>query len=290
MKKKKAVCIFIMAVMLCGTSVVTAEEAAQEGKNVQSGSTESEKSMNEDDIAQDKNPEQAGETDQTEDAQLAEGQRKATVKVVSITGNELTYYEVPEETEDSNTTASREQSESEEENPPLEQSEDSEKNGNTDNNQAENAAPDQPESGEQPDNFDPEQMGNGEQPGNFDPSKMGNGEQSGDFNPDQMRNGEKPEGVDRGQMRGSRSGNSDSGQPEDGYSFQGRGSKSGRMNQETKTVYLPVSVVVHTDTDAEMTFSILKAGDELEVLFEENEDGEEMITEIWLMSTESETV
>lgn len=52
-------------------------------------------------------------------------------------------------------------------------------------------------------------------------------------------------------------------------------------------MYLPVSVVVHTDTDEEMTFSILEAGDELEVLFEEVE-GEEIITEIWMQSAEDD--
>lgn len=57
--------------------------------------------------------------------------------------------------------------------------------------------------------------------------------------------------------------------------------------QETVTVYLPVAVVVHTDTGEEMTFSILESGDELEVLFEEYED-KEIITEIWMESAEGE--
>ena len=56
--------------------------------------------------------------------------------------------------------------------------------------------------------------------------------------------------------------------------------------QETVTVYLPVAVVVHTDTGKEMTFSILEAGDELEVLIETDADGEEMITEIWMKGAE----
>ena len=55
---------------------------------------------------------------------------------------------------------------------------------------------------------------------------------------------------------------------------------------ETKTVYLPVGVVVHTNK-GDKTFSILEAGDELEVLFEENESGEEVITEIWLEGSSS---
>lgn len=51
-----------------------------------------------------------------------------------------------------------------------------------------------------------------------------------------------------------------------------------------KTVYLPVAVPVHTDT-GDRTFSILEEGDKLKVLFEEK-DGEEVITEIWLSTTE----
>ena len=51
----------------------------------------------------------------------------------------------------------------------------------------------------------------------------------------------------------------------------------------TKTVYLPVGIVVHTDIGKQTTFSILEAGDRLEVLFETDEDGEEIITEIWML-------
>lgn len=54
---------------------------------------------------------------------------------------------------------------------------------------------------------------------------------------------------------------------------------------ETVTVYLPVSVKVHIGSGKTADFSILEAGDQLEVLFEENEKGEEIITEIWLIST-----
>ena len=250
-------CVLMMAMMLCSTSVGMAEETAQEEKMMQT-----EEPVSEEDSSQDKETaDQTNASDQA-DTELAEGQRKVTVKVVSITGNELTYYEVPEETEESETAADTETAESEEKDLPSEQSANSEKNENTETDQTENITPAPSETGEQPGNMDPSQMGNGEQPGNFDPS----------------------------QMRGGRSGNSDSGQSGDGKSFQGRGDKSGRMKQETKTVYLPVSVIVHTDMDKEMTFSILKAGDELEVLFEENEDGEEIITEIWLKSTEGGAV
>lgn len=53
-------------------------------------------------------------------------------------------------------------------------------------------------------------------------------------------------------------------------------------DQEEQTVYLPVGVIVHTPSGKETTFMILEEGDELEALFQENEDGEEVITEIWM--------
>lgn len=68
-----------------------------------------------------------------------------------------------------------------------------------------------------------------------------------------------------------------------------KGMAGGMAHKDTKTVYLPVAAPVHTDTDETMTFSILEEGDELEVLLEEK-DGEEIITEIWLLNTADASV
>ena len=61
--------------------------------------------------------------------------------------------------------------------------------------------------------------------------------------------------------------------------------KGGRfeVQNDTKTVYLPVPVVVHTDTDERRTFSILEAGDKLQVTIVTDEEGNETITEIWML-------
>ena len=56
-----------------------------------------------------------------------------------------------------------------------------------------------------------------------------------------------------------------------------------KSSAETVTVYLPVGIKVHTGNGKTSTFSILEAGDQLEVLFEENKNSEEVITEIWLL-------
>lgn len=73
---------------------------------------------------------------------------------------------------------------------------------------------------------------------------------------------------------------SDGEEPEEGQGGRLRGGE--QSFAEAQTVYLPVNVVVHTSSDTEATFMILEAGDELEVLLEENESGEEVITEIWM--------
>jgi hypothetical protein len=58
--------------------------------------------------------------------------------------------------------------------------------------------------------------------------------------------------------------------------------RSGWM--ETTTVYLPVGVPVYSGSKT-ATFSILQAGDELEVQFETDENGTEVITKIWITGT-----
>ena len=57
----------------------------------------------------------------------------------------------------------------------------------------------------------------------------------------------------------------------------------------TKTVYLPVPVVVHTD-DSDRTFSILEAGDQLQATILTDEAGNETITELWLLGTSEKSV
>ena len=56
----------------------------------------------------------------------------------------------------------------------------------------------------------------------------------------------------------------------------------------TKTVCLPVPVVVHTD-DSDRTFSILEAGDQLQATIITDEAGNETITELWLLGTSEES-
>ena len=59
---------------------------------------------------------------------------------------------------------------------------------------------------------------------------------------------------------------------------EGKGSFSGK----TVTVQIPVGVTVHTTSDTTTTFSRIKSGDVLKLLLETDENGEEVIVEIWM--------
>ena len=142
-------------------------------------------------------------------------ERTAVLNVVSITGNELTYYE--EETEPEEETESEEETVTEAK---------TETEGET------KAAP--PSARQSSDMPDMPQLPEGAAP---------------DFS----QNGNTPAGA------------------------------------TTKTVYLPVPVVVHTD-DGDRTFSILEVGDQLQATILTDEAGNETITELWLLGTSEESV
>ena len=170
-----------------------------------------------------------------------------------MTGNEMTYMELAEETERETEISGSQQVEA--------------GKGTDENGSEVETEPDvgEKETGEAP-NTDEKgagKMSRMEAGDMLDMSKMGIGEMP---NVDQARNEE---------INGSRQ--------IEGREFPGSGMRN--QSQETVTVYLPVGAIVHTDTAKEMTFSILEAGDELEVLFETDEDGNEVITEIWMTGT-----
>ena len=130
-------------------------------------------------------------------------------------------------------------------------------------------------------------MGRGELPEGTEPGQTGRGELPEGTEPGQTGRGELPEGFDPTQAEENSSENADQGRGKSGRKSGTGENLPARGNTETKTVYLPVSVVVHTDSGEEMTFSILEAGDELEVLMETTEE-EEMIVEIWMRNTEDD--
>lgn len=169
------------------------------------------------------------EVSETESDEIVPGERTATIMVVSITGNELTYYEVQDESESESETQSLEADTSE----TMDESE--ELTADTEQGETESETV----SANEKDMTPPEGMNQDD--GNMTP-------------PDDM--------------------------PSDGFQKDERPG----MQSNTKTVYLPVPVVVHTDTDERRTFSILEEGDKLQVTIVTDEEGNETITEIWMLS------
>lgn len=198
------------------------------------------------------------ETEIDEETEIHPGERTATIVVVSITGNELTYYEVEDETETEEASEETEQNETD-----LETENGSEKS----------------EISEKSDKGAKSEEKNTQKDGGMTPP---DGMPQGDNNmapPDGMPQEDSgmtpPDGISQGDSNAS-------GMPENMPS--GDFQKGGRSEQQnTKTVYLPVPVVVHTDTDEKRTFSILEAGDRLRVTIVTEEDGNETITEIWML-------
>ena len=198
------------------------------------------------------------ETEIDEETEIHPGERTATIVVVSITGNELTYYEVEDETETEEASEETEQNETDlETENGSEKSEISEKSDKGAKSEEKNT---QTDGGMTP----PDGMPQGDN--NMAPP---------DGMPQEDSGMTPPDGISQGDSNAS-------GMPENMPS--GDFQKGGRSEQQnTKTVYLPVPVVVHTDTDEKRTFSILEAGDRLRVTIVTEEDGNETITEIWML-------
>ena len=198
------------------------------------------------------------ETEIDEETEIHPGERTATIVVTSITGNELTYYEVEDETETEEASEETEQNETDlETENGSEKSEISKKSDKGAKSEEKNT---QKDGGMTP----PDGMPQGDN--NMAPPDGMPQEDSGMTPPDGISQGDSNAS---GMLENMPSGD-----------FQ----KGGRSEQQnTKTVYLPVPVVVHTDTDEKRTFSILEAGDRLRVTIVTEEDGNETITEIWML-------
>lgn len=180
--------------------------------------------------------EEKNETESGE-SEIVPGERTAMIMVVSITGNELTYYEVQEEAESEKEPETETQKVTEA--GTTEESEELTEDREQEETEAES------ESANEKDMIPPGGMT--QDGGNMTlqegMSRDGRDMPSGDF------------------QKGGRS----------------------EVQNDTKTVYLPVPVVVHTDTDERRTFSILEAGDKLQVTIVTDEEGNETITEIWML-------
>ena len=203
------------------------------------------------------------ETEMDEETEIHPGERTATIVVVSITGNELTYYEVEDETETEEASEETEQNETEQNETDLE----------TENGSEKSEISEKSDKGAKSEEKDTQKDGSMTPP---DGMPQGDNNMAPPDGMPQEDSGMTPhDGISQGDSNAS-------GMPENMLS--GDFQKGGRSEQQnTKTVYLPVPVVVHTDTDEKRTFSILEAGDRLRVTIVTEEDGNETITEIWML-------
>lgn len=297
MKKKKITWIsglLVLCLMTEPTAVVMAK-AEGEVQETEAAELESEASTEPgiSEVGADKGDktemEEKQKSEYAEETEIQPGERTATIVVVSITGNELTYYEVEDDTEteaesEETETAEKTETESEE----SESSVDADKKMKT----AEKDTQTDDAETEDTEGTSVQKDSSMTPPGGM---QQGDGMPQGDSSmipSDGMPQGDNrmtpPDGVSQGDSNmtppdGAPQGDGDSaGMPENMPSGDLR--KGGRSEQQnTKTVYLPVPVVVHTDTDENRTFSILEAGDRLQVTIVTDEEGNETITEIWML-------
>ena len=261
MKKKKITWISGLLV-LCLMAQPTAVVMAKAESEVQETELESEVSVNTDSSEAESDKEDKVADGETE---IQPGERTATIMVVSITGNELTYYEVEDGTE----------METESESQEPETSADADKKTGVVKKDT------------QTDDVETEGT-EGESVQKDNSLTSPGGMQQGDGMPQADSNMTPSDGILQGDSSmtppdgAQQDGGDAPGMPENIPS--GDFQKGGRSEQQnTKTVYLPVPVVVHTDTNEKRTFSILEEGDRLQVSIVTDEEGNETITEIWML-------
>lgn len=106
---------------------------------------------------------------------------------------------------------------------------------------------------------------------------------SGDFSGEMQDRGEMPSGDFSGEMpdRGEMPSGDFSGEMPDRGEVPAQGENM--MSTEQITTLIPVGVTVHTQADTETTFQRLASGDMIKMIVETNDEGEEVITEIWML-------
>ena len=196
---------------------------------------------------------------QTDDTELADNQRYAYAVVTAIEGNEITYMEVDES-----------QVISTEEDEDAEKPEQTDSDSNSDGTESEDkpsgeAPTGEPPSGDAPSGGDTpsgEKPSDGEAPSGEAPT----GEPpTGEAPSDKSSSGEAVD-MDSTEMP------SDSGEKD-----------TSNMMGGVVTTQIPIGVTVHTAAGTETTFSRIATGDVLKLLLEIDDDGNEVILEIWMI-------
>lgn len=71
--------------------------------------------------------------------------------------------------------------------------------------------------------------------------------------------------------------------PSGGNMPSGTDSTDGAQQGESVTAQIPVGTTVHTTTDTTTTFSRLRSGDFIKILLDTDADGDQVISEIWML-------
>lgn len=270
-RRREGMCLLLALLLAIGS--VAAVQAVTDETTTQARDGEMDSAEQTSETAIDKTQETETESETT--GKIEAGERTAVLTVVSITGNELTYYEEETEAESESETSEDVSSEDETEIQTEQGETRASKSGEFEIEEATGQIPGQGDASsdaQQSSNMpDMSRMPNGTPP---DLSQDGTGSA-----PDmsQMPGGGVP---DFSQNENDASGNA----PSQMQRSDGTPPDFRQNGPSTKTVYLPVPVVVHTD-DGDRTFSIIEAGDQLQATIVTDEDGNETITELWLLGT-----
>ena len=172
---------------------------------------------------------------------------------------------------------------------------------------------------ERPENFDPENMPEGFDPSKFGGERPERSDSEGDSSDKTKRekpqsddstgdssktkrerpegftmseNGEMPEGFDPSKIGGERpelsSNKDDSGSPDSGDAKKKKPSGSGKSSKytltgETEELRIPVGTTVTTSAGVKTDFDALSAGDMIKCSVEKNSEGQDVITEVWIL-------
>jgi hypothetical protein len=152
-----------------------------------------------------------------------------------------------------------------------------------------------PEDGEMPEGFDPSKFGgekpegfskpeDGEMPEGFDPSKFSGEKPEGFSKPE---DGEMPEGFDPSKFGGERP--EGSGKSKDDKKSDSKKTDKNRPNSkytltgEQEELRIPVGTTVTTVLGVKTDFDALSAGNIIKCSVEKNSDGQDIVTEVWIM-------
>lgn len=210
-----------------------------------------------------------GETEEmimTETEEVQQWPRKISVTVVSIVGNEMTYYESTADSEKATTESGEKGLKKEKTQGSGSEISDSKEGIKSEESDSKGEKSEE-------DSF-------GENDSDETDAKKSRSKKSGSAENTAGENGSAGKGS-----KERTSGSDGNASKKEGRS---KGEAKGTKNRNTRTCYIPVGVPVHTDTNEVMTFSYLKAGDELEILLDKQGE-EEVIVEVWMKTTEQDT-